>query len=804
MLIKSYIVLAIRSFRKQLYFNLAGITGLVLGLTFSMLISLYVFDEGSYDTLHSNSDRIYRVHQMMKGENKVIDGAVTSSALGTYLKRDFNEIEDFATIYHFDNFYFYDTKGVKLDPIQSAYFASPNFFNVLSYPLVAKKDSGILSHPFSIVMSEDAAKKYFGEKNPLGQKIRIASGYEMEVTGVLSKTRYKSHFVPEILVSMNLMDSIFRNNKAYENLGSFDYTYNYLLLKSGVDASDFERKLNESIDKFQIDLYKGKASFTLMNINDIHLNSNKQWEIQPNGNKLYVYSFVCVAIFILFLASLNYINLALNKSLKRRTEVGVRKVCGATRQTVGFQFFSESYVYVFISSAISWLLSLYLLPYFNSILGKDFHSSLWLNFSLIAAVILTITLVGFLSSLYPALFLARMESSVVFRSPFPHLSRKRFSLMRILLILQLTVTGVLITIIVVMKDQLSYLNNYDLGFNQENVLVIDIEKLVRSRVPEFMASLNRLPHITATASSSFSIAEPQSSDVFRFQTTAAVVPVAVNANAVNYTFASLLEIPLVSGRYFLSPQEEEPGAAILVNETLVKTLKWEEDGGAIGKKVGYPFSDGLTGTVVGVVKDFHAQSLHEKVKPTILVNWNFKNHLVMVKYNQKAELSNIIQSVETEFRKVFKDTYFKYSVLKQDIAANYKEDVMREKLLTACAFVILAIAILGIVSFVSFDCKRREKEIAIRKVNGASDLTLFLFLLKDYIMLAVAAIIIILPLSYVLAKAWLQNYPYRIDMASSQVLWPCGLIFFLVLATILFKVVKTAKANPASVMNDHT
>ena len=801
MIIRSFLVLAIRNFRKQLAFNLAGLAGLILGITFFMLISLYVFEELSYDNFHVNGDRVYRVHQLMKGENKTIDAAVTASALGTYLKRDFNEIEDFATIYHFDNFYFYDLDGKKSDPIQNAYFASPDFFNVFSYPLRTEKDSFLLTNPFSIVLSEDVAVSYFKIEDPLGKKIKIASGYEVEVTGIIPKSDYKSHLQPDILVSMSLMDSIFRNNRAYENLGSFDYTYNYLLSKDGVNAREFEEKINRNIDDYQIDQYKGKASFSLMNISDIHLNSHKEWEIQPNGNKLYIYCFTGVAILILFLASLNYVNLSLNKSLKRRKEVGVRKVCGATRKDIAFQFFSESYIYIVIATGISWLLSLILLPQFNSILGTNYQSSLWFNFWLLVVVVFTIVLVGFLSSLYPTLFLARMESNSIFKSSFPHLSRRRFSLIKILLIVQLTMTGVLLTIIVIMKDQLSYLNNFDLGFNQENVLVVDIEKMVRSHIPEFLDALNKSPDITATASSSFSIAEPQSADIFRFETSKGVVPLTVNANAVNYTFVSLLEIPLVSGRYFLPPEEEEPGSAIIVNETLVKALNWDKDGGAIGKKVGYPFSDDLRGTVVGVVKDFHAQSLHEKIKPTILVNWNFKNHLVFVRYKSDAKLSVVVQNVKEQFGKVFDDTYFKYTILKSDIAANYKEDIMREKLLTTCTFIILVIAIIGVVSYVSFDCRRREKEIAVRKVSGASDHVLFLYLLKDYVTLALLAIAVIVPVSYFLSLSWLSYYPYKMDILFVHLIFPCVFILILVLLTISFKVYRTSKVNPAALMN---
>jgi putative ABC transport system permease protein len=805
-MLKSYIKVAFRNLSRNKAFSFINIFGLSIGLTTCILIMLYIFSELGYDSQNKDADRIYRIAYASDkvGSTKEKPWAATSAPMAWGLESDLPDVEQATRLLKFPGLEkmllkyendktskkFYETNG---------YYVDSNFFQIFTYDFKYGNALTVLDKPNTIVISEDVALKMFGNENPINKTIIIGIPYgsfNYTVTGVFKNKMIKSHIPAHFFISMRNGD-IGTWVEQQQNWATNNIFYTYIKLKQHVDPKAFEQRLKPFIERRAGPDLKalGVSRLLLMQpLQDIYLRSNIDSEISTNGNITYLYILGSISLFVLLIACINFMNLSTARSSKRAKEVGVRKVMGAVKRYLVFQFLAESVILCFLSLLLAVVLSWFLLPIFNQLTQKELQlfgqGEIWLWIT--GLTVFT----GFISGVYPAFYLSAFQPITVLKGKLLN----NFSAVAIrkgLVIFQFTISICLVLGAIIISRQLNYLNAQDLGFNKAQQVILPMQS--QSSIKNYDAlkkELLKTSGIKRVTSGSTYPGIENINDMLYYpegKTVKDVVDILL-AN-VDYDYIETLGLTLLEGHGF-SKDFVSDSSSLVVNEAALRELGFNLKS-AIGRKLYYDFQGKHTMVqIVGVVKDFNFESLYNPIKAfafnTVLGN----KHAFVIANLNTADYAGIIKNIEHSWNKVNPDQPFVYSFLDKDFQMNYEKDKRTSSIVGYFTAIAILIACMGLFGLAAFFAEVRTKEIGIRKALGATVGSVTLLLTKDFMKLVLIAILIASPLGFTIMNKWLENFSYRVSVSW----WMFALAGFfsviIALLTVGYQSIKAALANP--------
>ncbi|MBS1529643.1 MAG: ABC transporter permease [Bacteroidetes bacterium] len=819
-MIKNYFKVAWRNLTRNKVSSIINIGGLAIGLACVMLIGMYVKDEIGYDRFFKDAQRIYRVniHEKM-GLDEFIT-AHTPPPVGAALVSNFPEIESYVRIFKPGDEVIHSVVNGRKNSFTEKKLLSvdSNFLQFFSYEIIAGNRATCLSGPNSAVLTARAAKKYFGSTDVIGRTLTFDEySKPFVVTAVIKDLPEQSSLQFDVLQSNIGMPPIKRFSWSWVWL----QTGTYVKLKPNistdpaniqklmarfpamvrVQAADAFRRVGQPFDEF---IKKGgKYDILLQPLKDVHLYSaNIGNRYFPQDDIKYIYIFSAVALFIILLACINFMNLATAQSAKRAKEVGIRKVLGSERKSLMEQFLAEAFLYTFLATSIAIFIVVMSLPAFNQLASKSLSFINFLNLWTVGGLLLIVTLTALLSGSYPAFYLTSFKPVTVLKGKGDFKSAgSGFFTRNALVVFQFCVSTVLIICTFVVYKQLKYNQSKDLGFSKENVVVISDADRLGTSEESFRQELTKVPGIS-TASISTGCPSHLS-----FEDTYIPEPDVANSSSpdknvdvvsymVDESFVPTLKLKLVEGRNF--SKDFADSASVILNETAAKMMGWKDP---MGKHLKYPGSSYINNfTVIGVVKDFNTESLHEKVMPFALFYTKSRAYRVAISYItariRPGDYNKTIAAMTTVWKQFRPDSPFEYSFMDEDFDSLYKADQTMGKVFGTFSFVTIAIACLGLLGLAMYTAERRTKEIGIRKVLGASVESIVTMLSKDLLKLVIIASVIALPVAYYAMSKWLQDFAYPTNMDW----WVFGIAAFITLlialATVSFQSIKAALTNP--------
>ena len=806
-MIKNYFKVAFRNLWKNKGYSAINIFGLAIGLATCLLITLYVTNELSYDRNTKHAERIYRINSDIRFGGGDLHMTQTSDMMGQLLKKDYPQVEEYTRIYTND--------GEKLIKKGNEFISEPHvanvdstFFTVFTLPVIEGDTRTALNEPNTVVITESTARKYFGSVNVMGKTVEVKNDeatIPYKVTAIIKDLPHNSHLNFDFLFSMKNVDY------QWGQLTSHNF-HTYLLLKPGTDHKAFEKNFDQYTNKYVIpyvqqfikissleELKKSgnKLEYTLMPLTDIHLHSDYTYEITPSGNIQFVYIFSAVALFILLIACINFMNLSTARSAKRAKEVGIRKVLGTERKTLIAQFLVESTVTACISLIIAIAITYFVLPLFNDVAAKSLSVMDLLSIQVLPYLILLPVVVGLLAGSYPALFLSGFKPIVVLKGN-ANTGFKKSNLRNVLVVFQFWASIVLIIGTIVVYNQLKFIQTTQLGFNKEQVLVIDGAYALNKNVQAFKNEVLAMQGVTSgTISSYLPVTNSSRSDNSYSKTAVMDTESGIDMQTwrVDYDYIKTMGMEIVQGRNF-SKDFGADSAAIIITETTAKMMGYNEP---IGKLIYAPSNvDGdnklYPRQIIGVVKDFHFESLRKKLGPLCLLLDN-STGLASFKVST-ANTKNLIAQIENKWKALAPGMPFSYRFMSDSFDEMYRSEQRAGTVAMVFAILAVLIACLGLFGLVTYMAEQRNKEIGIRKVLGASVSNMVIMLSKDFLLLVVIASVLAFPVAWWAMSKWLRDFAYRIDI-SVWVFVIAGLSALLIaLITVSFQAIKAAIANP--------
>jgi putative ABC transport system permease protein len=797
-MIKNYIKVALRNLAKNKGFSFINIFGLATGIACSLIIFLFIKDENSYDRFHKDADRVYRVvKDFVNDDGSRIPDATTPAPLAPALQQEAPEVEAVTRIRPNWGRSYLIKYGDKKIPEEKLYGVDSSFFDVFSFPFIEGDAKNAFKNINSIVLTQRAAKRFFGNDNPLGKTLQVDSYGDMLVTGVLKDIPSNAHFHFDYLVSYRVQPGITPQLSNWNNYNDFTY----VKLQPGANTANLVRKIQVMNDR---NVEKSYSVFYVQPLTSIHLTSHLKWELEPNGNKQHVYIFTLVAIFIILIAAINYMNLATAKASVRAKEIGVRKVIGAYRKSLVYQFLVESVITCLLASVLAIVLGQLLLPLVQELTGKPL--SLFADLSLLLYLLGGALLLGVLAGFFPALYLSSFRPITVLKN-FKLNERGALSLRKGLVVVQFTISIVLIIGAIVISQQMHYLTSANLGMDTDQVAVVqNLGFLSPSDASAFRNEAAEIPGVKEVTTSNGMLPD-------RFSTTRLKVKGSANEQQVNFitvgfNFMEAMNIKVKEGRGFSEkfpsdtlnngipggPLEQTIGGVVL-NETAVKDLGIAVP--AVGKKL-YWGEDGDTTyylDIVGVAKDFHFTSLRNEIKPFAFITRPGASGNLILKLSGHNITATLAQ-LESKWKLFPSERPFAYTFLDETFAQLYQSEKRFQKVFVSLVVLGIVIACLGLLGLATFAAQQRVKEIGIRKVLGASVGSIVQLLSRDFIKLVVVAIAVAVPIAWFAAHRWLQDFAYRIDI--HWWVFPLAGVLAIVIAlfTISFQAIRAAIANP--------
>jgi len=790
----NYIKVALRNLLRHKVYSAINITGLAVGLASCLVIALWVQFHLSFDSFHRNADRIFKVITIAKfsGSSSQYAG-ITPPPLGPSMLNDYPEVKSYCRIK--ENGRLTIEKQGKPLYIERLFRADSSIFDIFTFEPVAGELKSALSGPNSLVLTEETAKKLFGDGNPIGQSLKEADGQEYRITAVVKKFPRNSHFQFDALFSFSSCPSDWLNN--YLN-----FTLNtYLLLEKGTDTRALEAKFPGFLKKYAPD-YANNFFFYLQPLRDIHLHSANIIE-QINWNQTdirYVHIFSAVAVLILIIACINFMNLATARSTKRAREVGLRKVLGSNRSQLIRQFLGESVFLSFCAVVLALVLIELFMPYLNEYFGEGFDFNYSKNGSFLLELAGVALFTGFFAGIYPAFFLSSFKPAAVLKGVLRDGSSGLW-LRRTFIVLQFSISIILIIYTFFVVKQIDYMRSRNLGFDKNQVLILPLYWEMRTKLESLRHELLLNPAVAGVTAANASLGGPLSENFVIYE---GMVP-GDNKSALNlmvdHNFIPFYGLKLIAGRNFSVDFAADSSLSYIFNESLVKKIGWTPES-AVGRKFNL---DGFDGTVVGVVRDFNFKSLHHEIEPLVLaydpVDAAGYHTLgvasVRIRPENTAATLDWLKGVWMRYSPL---DLFSYSFLDEDFARKYESEIMAGRMTGAFSGLAIFIACLGLLGLITYAAESRTKEIGIRKVLGASVKDIVLLLSQEFIWLLCLAILIAWPVAWYMINRWLENFAYRIEIGWMTFL--LGGVIALVIAalTVGYQAVKAATANPVEAL----
>lgn len=784
---KNLFIVALRNFKRDKWYSLLNILGLTIGITFSLFLIFYVKDELSYDKYNKKADRVYRINSYIKEADKdTMKWAIAQYLLAPQLKKDYPEVEEAVRFVPNGKMMF--KKGALRFYEEKVFYTDSSVFKIFTYNFIKGNPNTALVEPNSIVLTEALAKKYFGKSDPIEQTLENDKGDVYKVTGVIEDVPKNSHLLFNALISTTSLPKDFGNS-----WGSFNF-YTYVLLKPNTSAASFQKKLLPMYDKYMASIFAQfniKIAYRIQNITDIHLHSDTVNEPEESGSYSYIYIFSAVALFMIIIACINYMNLTTARSARRAKEIGIRKVTGSSKWQLVAQFLTESLLTAIFALLISLGCIALLLPLFNSLSGKFISFGSLLDPSTLIIIFAVILIVGLGGGSYPAFYLSKFNPVHVLKGKLSKGS-SNIILRRILVVLQFTISMTMLICTWVVYKQLQYLRNKDLGFNKEQVLSVtaNSNRDIKSEILKFKDDVKKYPQVLAVSTAEATPGKGISFNLFSMETKNGYVDKGVDVYGIDEDYFKTLGMQVKKGRNFSGLSDTL--RSIIVNENMVKEFGWDEP---LGKHVKYPGdTSGFYLEVVGVVKDFNQKSLYNPITPLILYYRPYSNNVELKL--APGDIPATINLIETEWKKTFNDLPFEYSFLDRDFDSQYAADQKRGKIFTAFSVLTILITCLGLLGLIAFTTQQRQKEISIRKIMGAGIRQIIPLVVTNFIALVGISCLIAFPVAYLFMNKWLNIFPYNTGLTVTPFVMSALAVLFITLLTVLFHTMKAALANP--------
>jgi len=795
-MIKNYLKIAWRNLMKNKVFSFINIFGLTIGLASFLLISLYIFDELTFDRFHKNADNIYRVME----KNTTPEGKVTKSAGAGYqlsdkTKTDFPEIKDATRLITLGRINVSTTENTNVF-YENFTIANQGFLTTFSFKLLQGNRKSALAAPHSVIVTEETAQKLFGTTNVLGKAIKVdRDSMPFKVTAVLQTLPVNSHLSFNLLFSESSIAS-----DDFKKFAASDWTSGafatYLLLNDKANAQKTEAKINHLVAANVKDV-KDKSSYLLQPLKDIHFYSNDiEGDSGKKGNIMYMYVFSFIALFVLLIACINYMNLTTARFTNRAKEIGMRKISGASRKNLIGQFLTEAFLLTIIATVFALILVKLLLPAFNAFTQKHLTLGLQTDYRIYAGLALIIVLVGLLSGIYPALFQSASKPLLLLKNKI-NIGKGNLSLRRSLVVFQFTLSIIMIIATMIVYMQMKYVNTKNMGFNKEQLLVIDINSgKVRHSAETIKNEFAKLAQVKNVSVSSRVPGEWKDLPKIKVKNENIQTPEGEDMYflGVDDQFLNTYQITLSEGRNFETGSLAD-SSSVIINQTAAKELGIKKPSQQL---IDIPGEQPFMVRVIGIVQDFNFQSLRDPIAPMILGYQ--KNPIQSIDYFtvkvNTNEVSNTIAKMDAILHKTDQNHLFEYHFLDKQWDLFYREDQIRETIFLIVAVLTILIACLGLFGLATYTAEQRIKEIGIRKVLGASVRSIVTLLSRDFLLLVGIAALIAAPVAWFGMNRWLEDFAYRINISWWVFFIAAIIAVMIALATISFQAIKAAIANP--------
>lgn len=807
-MVKTYFKIALRNLAKHKVNTFINVIGLSIGMACCLLIVLYVTDELSFDRFWPQGERIYRMALERRYPNRSTKYAIIPPSYAQSVKKEIPEIEQTTRIINFNG-----NNGTLLrinnQVVEEKHFlfADSTFFDVFKIPLVMGQPQKALNRPNTVVINQRTAQRLFGKANPLGKIIEVVEGPKLEISGVCADLPANTHFTFDFLSSTT-------GFQPAEQLNHISFmAHTYLLLKPHTQPATVESKFPAVIEKyaagevernfgvsFKEYLKAGNGYFYFLQpLGSIHLDSQLEAEFQPNGNRTLVYIFSVIALFILVIACINFINLATARSAERAREVGIRKSLGSTQSQLAAQFLTESILLSLFSFLVAVGLVSLLLPSFNNLSGKSLSILPYLHWYTVPVLLVITLLIGVMAGMYPAGVMSSFEPIKVLKGKFSS-TQKSHLLRDGLVVFQFAISIVLIVCTLIVYRQLEYIQTKDLGFTKEAIINIQGAGFLGNKTKTFKDEIRAISGITSVAGASTSPADKQGGYFgVTFRKDGENETVTGKGAVVDDQYLQTMKISVLAGRPF--DKTFNDSLSVILNEEAVRELGLENP---VGKTIITPDNlaqqDGspVAHTVIGVVKNFHFSSLRDKISPLFLLNdrlFGQANNQLVIKIESQNPKA-LISQVENTWKRYLPNQPFHYSFLDVDWEALYQSERVSERIFGVFSLLAIFIACMGLLGLAIYIIQQRTKEIGIRKVLGASVFGITALLSKDFIKLVFIAILLAVPAAWYAMHQWLNNFVYRIDIEWWVFAVASVVAIFIAIATVSFQSIKAALMNP--------
>ncbi len=801
---KNYFKIALRNLKKSTGYTVINVAGLAVGLACCLLILLFVRDELSYDRYHEKADQIYRVTLDARLGEQEINGPIAPAPMAQTLVNDYPEVVQATRLFTYTGetlVRYEDNQFIE----EQFYFADSTFFEIFTFPLLRGDPETALLEPNTVVLTESTARKYFGQDNPMGKTIRVDDEFDYAVTGVVADVPENSHFHFDFLGSLGTLGNSRNPMWVSNNFRT------YFVLAEGHSPDALEAKFPAMVQKYagpqveeilgitvdQFFASGGRFEFHLQALTDVHLHSNLDYEIEPNGDITYVYAFSIIALLILLIACINFMNLATARSAGRAKEVGVRKVLGSNRRQLTLQFLMESMLLSVIALGVALVLAAVLLPLFNELSGK----ALQIDFGdagLLAGLVGFAVLVGLLAGSYPAFFLASFRIVNVLKGQ-GQTGLKSSGLRSGLVVFQFVISILLMICTAMVYRQVDYVQTKRLGFAKEHVIVLERFDALDAQQEAFKQQIRQHPNVVSVAAAG-TLPGRTFGDTSFFPEGASPDQLRnIRLLFTDFDLLETLDLDLVDGRFF-SRDFTTDSTAVILNEAAVKEFGFTLEE-TVGKRLvspGFGEDEEQLIPVIGVVKDFHYQSLRDEIRPLgMFIGRNLTYLAVRV---QPDDLGGTLAAFESQWQSFAPEQPFTYSFLDNDVDALYRADQRTGNYFIVFAIIAIFIACLGLFGLAAFTAEQRTKEIGVRKVLGASVLSIIVLLSKEFTKLVAIAFVVAAPLAFFAMDRWLQDFAFRVDIS-----WPIFLMAGLAALgiawlTVSYQSIRAALTNPVEAL----
>ncbi len=787
-MIKNYLTVALRAIFRNKLSSFINIFGLALAMTCSILIYLFIKDELSYDRYHTHADRIYRVTRNFLSP----DGSVNlhlghlAPPFGPLLKNDFSEFEEVARTLNTRLLIAYqENNDEKVFNEDNAYYAEPGIFKIFSIPVLQGSPDRGLQQPFNIMLSAKTAEKYFGPENAVGKSLKVGNRYNVMISGVYKDFPAQSHFHPEILVSFSTLydTTIYGRNGLETNWGNNSFG-TYILATAPLDKKKIEGQFPAFIDRHMrrqeaINNDPLPSSWTnlfLQKVTDIHLHSHLDSEEEANGNINNVYMMGVIGLFIILIACFNFVNLSTATASKRAKEVGLRKVVGALKNQLITQYLSESVVITIFALLLAMGISYLSVPWLNGFTGKSLHLASLGQWNLLIGLISFAIIVGLLAGIYPAFVLSGFKTALILKGQQGS-AKGGGSLRKSLVVTQFSVSIILVIVTLVTLKQISFLNNRELGYNKDQVITLPYFGELAPNDEAFHNELKKQSSIKNVARSSRvptgRLLDSQGTGRIQKGDSLADTNVVLKNIRIDPDFFDTYQVAFAAGRNFSKDISSDDSLAFILNEASVKMMGMTSEN-IIGKDFQY---GGVKGRVIGVVRDFHFESLHEPIVPIVFEPGQYYRALSVKLAGADTQAS--IAAIEKVWRAFIPQRPFEYEFLSMQYKSLYDAEQKQGQLFVIFVSLAILIACLGLFGLATFNAMQRVKEIGIRKVLGASVPSILSLLSREIVMLIIIANIIAWPIAWYFMNRWLSTFAYHIDMDIFACLAACFVTLFI-------------------------